>query len=317
MRLRIIFAGTPHFSIPSLEQLIVHHDVCAVYTKPDSPSGRGLKLTPSPVKQLILDKYPSIPVYEPCHLKEVTIHNQLRAFQADIMAVIAYGLIIPKEVISIFPYGCINVHASLLPRWRGAAPIQRAILAGDHYTGVTIMQIDQGLDTGDILNKKIIKIQSIDTALSLHNKLAKIGAGALLESISQIQSHNINPEAQDNSQATYAAKIVKDEAMIDWQQTARQIDRHIRAFNPWPVAYTYFKGQILKIWEAQVISSHKMDQPSGQVVHTEEDAIDVVTGEGSIRLKTVQMSGGKPVSVRNFLNARGQYVVPFETVLGE
>jgi methionyl-tRNA formyltransferase len=317
MALKIVFAGTPQFAIPSLQALLESdHKVSAVYTKPDSPSGRGLRLTYSPVKQFMLEHDPAIPLHQPITLKDVEVQKKLAEFNADIMVVIAYGLILPSPVLSLFKYGCINVHSSLLPRWRGAAPIQRAVLAGDDLTGVTIMQIDEGLDTGHILNKKEYRIQPIDTAEQVHDNLAAIGRQALLETLDLIETGRANPLPQEDHLATYAAKIHKEEAMINWHEPATVIDRQIRAFHPWPIAYTYLNGQLLKVWQAEVVSLETSGHIPGQIISVSDHGIEVATSQGVIRLLTVQIPGGKPISTRNYLNARSKNIIPGETLLG-
>lgn len=315
--LKIVFAGTPEFALPSLKAILNYHEVCAVYTKPDRPSGRGLKLAYSPVKQYVLDHYPKIPILQPVNLKDDDTQRQLGEFYADIMVVIAYGLILPKPVLSLFKYGCINVHASLLPRWRGAAPIQRALLAGDSETGVTIMQINEGLDTGDMLMHEVYKIKPEDNAGEVHDHLAELGAKALIETLNQIKEGISKPLPQDDSLATYAAKITKDEAMINWQNSPSHILHQIRAFNPWPVAFTYLGGELLKVWDAEVVSLKPTSHLAGKVISANEQGIDVATQQGIIRLLKVQIPGGKAMSVQSFLNARKNLIIPEKTLLGE
>jgi methionyl-tRNA formyltransferase len=317
MKLKVVFAGTPHFAIPSLHALVEHHDVCAVYTKRDSPSGRGLKLMPSPVKEQVLQRYSHIPIVQPGTLKDPESQQKLQHFGADIMVVIAYGLILPKEVLSLFKYGCINVHASLLPRWRGAAPIQRSLLAGDEVTGITIMQINEGLDTGDMLSRQDYVIQPHDTSQTLHDTLSLIGADALLGALHDIISRQSQPIPQDNLLATYAAKIKKEEALINWHESAVTIDRHIRAFNPWPIAHTLFNGNIIKIWEANIASEINSNEIPGKVIGINEQSIEVATEQGSLYITKVQLAGGKPVAVKDFLNARRDQIKLNETILGK
>lgn len=316
MRLKVIFAGTPEFAIPSLHALVQQHDVCAVYTKPDSPSGRGLKLHPSAVKQEVMANYPHLPILQPTNLKDDDTQRQLASFGADVMVVIAYGLILPKAILSLFEYGCINIHASLLPRWRGAAPIQRTLLAGDDYTGVTIMQIDEGLDTGDMLLKQTYKITPEDTTQTVHDQLSQLGAKALITTLEQLRAHKITPTPQDNQLATYASKITKEEAAINWHDSAVRILRHIKAFNPWPIAYTTFHEQHLKIWEATIGSQMISQKPAGTIIGTNQIGIEVATAQGSIYLTKIQLAGGKPISARDFLNAKGSQIKINETTLG-
>ncbi len=315
--MKVIFAGTPEFACPSLEALMTKHTVCAVYTKPDSPSGRGLKLQPSAVKKLCLERYPQIPVLQPVNFKDDDTQRQLNSFNADVMIVIAYGLILPKAIFPFFKYGCINVHASLLPRWRGAAPIQRALLAGDEVTGVTIMQIDEGLDTGAILHKENYQITTEDNAQTIHDNLAELGAKSLIATLEELRKESITPIAQDNSLATYAAKITKEEARINWHDCTQRIDRHIRAFNPWPGAFTYLNGQVLKVWGAEIASTDLVDEIPGQVIGINHDSIEVATQRGSLYLKKIQIPGGKPISVKDFLNAKSDQIKSKQTILGE
>lgn len=299
--LDIIFAGTPEFAAVSLNALIQSsHNLRAVYTQPDRPAGRGRKLTPSPVKQLALEH--GIPVLQPVSLKPAEAQHELSAFDADLMVVVAYGLILPRAVLQTPRLGCINVHASVLPRWRGAAPIQRAILAGDKQTGVTIMQMDEGLDTGDMLLVRTTPINDDDNARSLHDRLADIGAQALLESLQLIVDDQLHPQQQDDAQATYAAKLQKSEAQIDWQQSADQIQRQIRAFNPWPVAQTIVDGNTLRIWNAQTVHETS-DATPGKIINESRTGIDVATGDGVLRITQLQLPGSKPLAAADFVNA--------------
>lgn len=316
MRLKIVFAGTPDFAVPSLQALIEHHDICAVYTKPDSPSGRGLKLQPSAIKQLVMSDYPTIPILQPPNLKDEDTLRQLQSFQADIMIVIAYGLILPPAVFPFFKYGCINVHASLLPRWRGAAPIQRSLLAGDKVTGVTIMQIDTGLDTGPMLYQQGYDIKPSDNAQALHDQLAHLGAVALIHTLDEICTGNVKGIPQDNAIATYAAKIQKEEGKINWHQSAENIARHVRAFNPWPIAFTLLNGQILKIWDAEVANPESIRGTAGKIINFSSEGLEVATQRGSIYLKKIQLPGGKPISAKDFMNAKRHEITLNETILG-
>ena len=298
--MRIIFAGTPEFAVPTLEMLLAsEHEICAVYTQPDRPAGRGRKLQASPVKTLALKA--GIPVYQPTSMKSEDVLRDLTSLNPDLIVVVAYGMILPQAVLDIPKLGCINVHASLLPRWRGAAPIQRAILAGDEKTGVTIMRVSLKLDAGDMLHKKAIAIGSRDSAATLHDKLAALGAQGLKEALPGIEKGTWKAEKQDESQVTYAAKLEKGEARLDWSLSAVELDRIIRGLCPWPVAETLFQGQTLRVWRAEIIDGAADVEP-GTVVCSHKH-LDVATGEGSLRLLEVQLPGGKRMPIQAFLNA--------------
>ena len=310
--LRLIFAGTPDFAAEALHALIRSpHEIVAVYTQPDRPAGRGRKLTPSPVKQLALQH--QLTVLQPISLKTAEAAAQLRALDPDVMVVAAYGLILPPEVLEIPRYGCLNIHASLLPRWRGAAPIQRAILAGDSETGITIMQMDKGLDTGAMLLKLTCPITGKDTAASLHDRLATLGAEAIITALDQLPTQTAIP--QDDRKATYAAKLTKQEAVIDWCRPAEELDRLIRAFNPWPVAQTRVNEQTLRIWSAKPLND-KANMPPGTVIGCNKQGIDIACGKGVLRLTRLQPAGSKPMDVVAFLNGRPDWLTP-GTQLGE
>jgi len=303
--LKIIFAGTPDFSVPPLQALLdSEHRVIAVYTQPDRPAGRGRKLTPGPVKQLALAHH--IPVFQPLSLKDAEAQQALRELDADLMVVVAYGLLLPEPVLQAPRLGCINIHASLLPRWRGAAPIQRAILAGDKQTGITIMQMDVGLDTGAMLYKKTCDIRDDDTASSLHDRLSLLGAEALLEVLPRIIDGSVQAEPQDDGQACYAAKLQKAESRLDWQQPARQLARQVQGFNAWPVAQTTLQrdgqSQVLRIWNARAEAGDAAAAP-GTVISCDKQGIGVATGEGVLWLTRIQLPGGKPLDVKDFVNA--------------
>lgn len=306
--LRIIFAGTPDFAANALSALIKsEHQIVAVYTQPDRPAGRGRKLRASPVKEVALEN--DIPVLQPDNLKEAETQEVLRSFNADVMIVAAYGLILPQVVLDIPRLGCLNIHASLLPRWRGAAPIQRAIAAGDTKSGITIMQMNAGLDTGDILQLSSCPITEDDSGGTLHDRLAEIGAKAILETLHNLDRDKINPVAQDDMLATYAHKLNKKEAQINWQLSAVEIERLIRAFNPWPVAYTRFDETTLRIWQAQALtldSNTNANSKPGTVLSCDKKGIDISCGEGTLRLLKLQPSGSKAMDVAAFMNGHAK-----------
>ncbi|MBI3187230.1 MAG: methionyl-tRNA formyltransferase [Gammaproteobacteria bacterium] len=311
--LRIIFAGTPDFSVPPLQALIDSpHQVVAVYTQPDRPAGRGRKLTPGPVKQLALTHH--IPVYQPLNFKAEPDRQQLIDHQADLMVVVAYGLILPQSVLDTPRLGCINIHASLLPRWRGAAPIQRAILAGDKETGITIMQMEAGLDTGPMLHIERCPINAEDTGVSLHDKLMTLGAQALMKTLPGLIAGKWHAEPQSDALACYATKLLKAEALVDWSKDAEHIARLIRAFNAWPVAQTPLQingeQQMLRIWQAQVMPYCTEETP-GKILNCDKKGIDVATGAGVLRLLHIQLPGGKPMAVADFVNAHDLSGVTF------
>ncbi len=298
--MKIVFAGTPEFAVPSLQMLLdSKHDVCAVYTQPDRPAGRGRKLHPSPVKELALRA--NIPVLQPLTLKNPDDLQQLASFNADLVVVVAYGMILPQTVLDLPRSGCINVHGSLLPRWRGAAPIQRALMAGDAKTGVTIMQVALKLDAGDMLHKEECPIGETDTASDLHDKLAILGAIGLSKVLVQLKNGTLQAEKQDESLVTYAEKLSKHEAFIDWSQSAEHIARKIRGLNAWPVAQTLYQGEALRIWQAEVLDSNAREEP-GTVSATHKH-MDVATGQGWLRVLEVQLPGGKRLPIHAFLNA--------------
>ncbi len=304
--LRIIFAGTPDFAAEALAALLTtHHEILAVYTQPDRPAGRGRKLKPSPVKQLAQQH--QLPVLQPASLKTAESIEALRAFGADVMVVAAYGLLLPPEILTIPRYGCLNIHASLLPRWRGAAPIQRAILAGDTETGITIMQMDAGLDTGAMLLTKACPIHSADTSAALHDRLATLGAEAIVEALGQLSDLKATP--QNEEQATYANKITKAEALIDWSSSAETLARQVRAFNPWPVAQTTVAGQTLRIWAAEP-RAEQANATAGEVIRNDKQGIDVACGSGVLRITQLQPAGSKPMDAAAFLNGRPDMLTP-------
>jgi len=298
--LKIIFAGTPDFAATHLQALIGQHEVVAVYTQPDRPAGRGKKLTASPVK--LLAEQNNLPIFQPQSLKDPEQQTILANLQADIMVVVAYGLILPQVVLDAPRLGCINVHGSILPRWRGAAPIQRAIEAGDKETGVTIMQMDAGLDTGAMLTITRCPIEPNETSGSLYDKLAALGAPALLSTLDKLKAGTAVAVAQDNGQSTYAKKIDKAEALIDWSQPAIIIDQRIRAFSPFPAAYTEIEGLRVKIWAAQ--TSTQQLGTSGEIVAADDNGLLVGCGQGSLLLTEIQLAGKSRMPVSEILRSR-------------
>lgn len=299
--MKIVFAGTPEFAVPPLKALLKStHEICGVYTQPDRPAGRGRKLTPSPVKSVGLEA--GLPVFQPESFKSDESRDQLRELRPDLMVVVAYGLILPKAVIDIPPLGCINIHASLLPRWRGAAPIQRAILEGDEETGVTIMFIEPRLDAGPMLLKKRCPILRGVSSGKLHDQLAVLGAEALLETLPALENGTAQAEPQDETLVTHAAKLNKEETLLDWTQPATALERKVAAFNPWPVAETRLQGQPLRIWRAEALEGDTVLAP-GSVVRG-KDTLDVATSQGLLRLLELQLPGAKRIVARDFLNAQ-------------
>jgi methionyl-tRNA formyltransferase len=295
--MKIIFAGTPQFAASALAGLHREHQVVAVLTQPDRPAGRGMKLAFSAVKQLALQY--GLPVMQPANLKAAEVQRQIAELAADVMVVAAYGLILPKEILQLPRHGCLNIHASLLPRWRGAAPIQRAIQAGDSVTGITIMQMDEGLDTGDMLLQHRCLIAENDTAQSLQDKLASIGANSILEALRLLQGERLMPIRQDESAACYAPKLLKSEARIDWRQDARRIERTVRAFNPFPVCYADLNGVTIKIWQAALCADERGEP--GKVIALDKNGITVGCGTGALRLEVLQRPGGRVQSAGQFL----------------
>jgi len=310
--MRLVFAGTPDFAAEHLQALLAgSHQVVAVYTQPDRPAGRGQKLMPSPVKQLA--QAHGIPVYQPQTLRAPEAQAELTALAPDLMVVVAYGLILPQAVLDIPRLGCINSHASLLPRWRGAAPIQRAIEAGDSLSGVTVMRMEAGLDTGPMLLKVTTPISTEDTGGSLHDRLAQLGPVAVLEAIEGLAAGTLTGELQNDAQATYAHKLNKDEARLDWARPAVELDRQVRAFNPWPVSHSLLNGEVLKVLGAAPVEG---SGTAGQIIAAGKDGLVVACGEGALCLTRLQLPGGKPLAFRDLYNSRREHFVP-GTVLGQ
>ncbi|MDO6459988.1 methionyl-tRNA formyltransferase [Granulosicoccaceae sp. 1_MG-2023] len=301
-QLRVVYAGTPDFAVPALAALHDSaHELIGVYTQPDRPAGRGRKVAMSAVKTFALEA--GLPVFQPLSLKDEAAQAELAALAPDIMVVAAYGLILPESVLRIPALGCINIHASLLPRWRGAAPIQRAIEAGDKETGVTIMQMAKGLDTGDMLLKKHLPIGPDSIAAGVHDALAELGAQGVLEVLPGLCEGTLKGEVQDDSQANYAAKISKEEARIDWQRPAAEIQRKIAAFNPFPVAFTELDGKALRLWRARLVSEAVSGAPGTVTVSPGKDIL-VATGDGTLALELLQLPGKKALDAATFLNGR-------------
>lgn len=310
--MKIVFAGTPEFAVAPLKALLGSgHEVIAVYSQPDRPSGRGRVLTPSPVKEAALAA--GIQVHQPLNFKHEADRAQLADLKPDLMVVVAYGLLLPQTVLDIPRLGCLNIHASLLPRWRGAAPIQRAIAAGDARTGVCIMQMEAGLDTGPVHLERSLDIKADDTAQSLHDRLAVLGAEALLETLPLLEQPGHSPTAQAEEGACYAQKLRKEEAWLDWTLDAKQLGLQIRAFNPWPVAQTQYQGQTLRIWFATLLDGATTDAAPGSILSAATQGIDVATGQGVLRLQKLQLPGKKAMNVADFIKANrleGRLVTP-------
>ncbi len=300
--MRLVFAGTPAFAAAALQALLdAGHDVALVLTQPDRPAGRGMALRASAVKELALAR--AIPVSQPVTLKGGGAREALAGIDAALMVVAAYGLILPQSVLDAFPLGCLNIHASLLPRWRGAAPIQRAILAGDAQTGISIMQMDAGLDTGPVLLQEAIPISARETAGSLHERLARLGSQCIVRALDQLVAGTARAVAQASAGATYAAKLEKDEARIDWTRSAVDIDRQVRAFNPYPGAFSSIGGEPLKIWAAHPVAGGS--NAPGTVEAADAECVVVACGEGALALEELQRAGGRRLSIRDFQRGAG------------
>lgn len=306
--LRIIFAGTPDFAARHLDALLTSgHQIVGVFTQPDRPAGRGKKLMPGPVK--VLAETHGLPVFQPASLRPEENQKLVADLNADVMVVVAYGLILPKAVLDMPRQGCVNVHGSLLPRWRGAAPIQRALWAGDAETGVTIMKMDVGLDTGDMLYKLACPITAEDTSATLYDKLADLGPQGLIETLQQLADNTATPEVQDEAQVTYAEKLSKEEARIDWSLSAAQLERCIRAFNPWPMSWLMIDEQPVKVWKASVINGNASAE-RGTIIDASKNGIQVTTGEGILNLESLQPAGKKAMSAQDLLNSRREWFIP-------
>lgn len=298
--LRIVFAGTPEFAAEHLKALLDSpYEVVAVYTQPDRPAGRGQKLMPSPVKQLALQH--AISVLQPPTLRDAAAQAELAALKPDVFVVVAYGLILPQAVLDIPRLGCINSHASLLPRWRGAAPIQRAVEAGDAQSGVTVMRMEAGLDTGPMLLKVTTPISAEDTGGSLHDRLAQMGPPAVVQAIAGLAEGTLVDEVQDDTLATYAHKLNKDEARIDWTRPAEELERLIRAFNPWPICHSTLSGEALKVLAAEMAEGQGAP---GQILGASKDGLIVACGQSALRLTRLQLPGGKPLNFADLYNSR-------------
>jgi len=299
--MKIVFAGTPEFSVPSLQALLdSRHEVLAVYTQPDRPAGRGRRVTGSPIKRLAVAA--GLPVVQPASLKDAAAVRELSGWQPDLLVVVAYGLILPEAALAVPRLGCINVHASLLPRWRGAAPIQRAIMAGDAETGVCLMLMDAGLDTGPVLACARTRIEEGDTGSSLHDRLAMMGGELLAGNLDAVEQGKLIAHAQDDGQACYARRLEKSEARIDWTEPADVLARKVHAFNAWPVAETSLDGRQLRIWDARPVACNS-DAAPGSVLRSTAAGIDVACGSGCLRLLQVQLPGARVLPVADFVNA--------------
>lgn len=304
--MRLVFAGTPDFAVPCLRAAAQRNEVVAVYTQPDRPAGRGRELTPSPVKREALLR--GIPVLQPENFRSAVSKDALRALEPDLMIVVAYGLILPQSVLDIPTYGCWNVHASLLPRWRGAAPIQRAIEAGDTHSGVCLMQMEKGLDTGPVLLSQSTPIGEHETGGQLHDRLSQLGAQVLSDGLGLLRaSLRPVPQPQPEEGVTYAHKLDKSEARLDWTQPARTLANKVRAFNPWPMAEATIAGERLRLHGAIALDEAHGAQP-GALLRTSREGLDVACGDGVLRIRVLQREGGKAITAADYLNARRDLV---------
>ena len=296
--MRVIFMGTPDFAVPSLQALLTRHEVVAVVTQPDKPKGRGKKLQPTPVKAVALEH--GIPVLQPVRIKRPEEVEKLKQYPADIYVVAAFGQLLSQEILDIPEFGCLNIHASLLPKYRGASPIQHVIIDGEEKTGITIMQMDAGLDTGDMLYQKEIVISPKDTYASLHDKLMVLGGEAIVEALPLLEQGKLVPRKQEDALSCYAHLIDKTMGELDFTKSAEILDRLIRGLNPWPSAYTTYHGKQLKVWEAEPVKSPKAGKP-GEILAVEKDAVLVAAGSGALRITSLQLSGKKRMSAHDFL----------------
>lgn len=297
---RLVFAGTPDFSVPPLRALLESsHQVVGVYTQPDRPAGRGRKLSPSPVKEVAVDA--GVAVFQPPHFRDPASVAELAALRPDLMIVVAYGLLLPKSVLDTPTYGCVNIHASILPRWRGAAPIQRAVLAGDAESGVTIMRMEEGLDTGPMYRTDALTLSEAETGGSLHDRLSQLGAQSLMAALPGILDGSLTPTEQDDGLACYAKKLNKSESWVDWQRSAVDIERQVRAFNPWPVAQTRYEDANLRIWRAHALPG--VGAAPGTVMRATRNGIEVATGDGLLCVTELQLPGKRAMGAQDFINA--------------
>ena len=304
--MKIIFAGTPEFALPALTALIhSSHELIAVYTQPDKPAGRGLRLAESPVKTFALQHH--LPLYQPASLRQDAVIAEITRLTPDVIVVAAYGLLVPSVILALPRFGCINIHPSLLPRWRGAAPIERTIEAGDTLSGVTIMQMDAGLDTGPILLQRSYELTQTETASMLYDALSRFGATLLVEAIDLLAAGKMIARTQDGAYATYAKKLDKLEAHLDWSKSAIELERMIRAFNPWPIAFTIFQGEPLRIGQASVMQGNASSLP-GTIVSVSKAGIEVATGQGVLQILTVQLPGRRMITVADFYNANRDWL---------
>ncbi|OGT46936.1 MAG: methionyl-tRNA formyltransferase [Gammaproteobacteria bacterium RIFCSPHIGHO2_12_FULL_38_11] len=314
MSFKIIFAGTPEFAVPALKKLLdSDHQILTVLTQPDRPAGRGQKLCVSPIKQLAQEN--NIKIDQPTTLKDVAAQKTIMQLNPDIIIVVAYGMILPKTVLNIPRFGCINIHPSLLPKWRGAAPIQRAIEAGDTKTGVTIMQLNEKMDAGDILLQESITLNDHETSGTIHHVLSELGATLLLKTLNLLEETKIKPMRQNNNEATYANKIEKSEAIIHWKKSATEIHNQIRAFNPWPICTTYFQNQSLRIFESFVLNEKQNGVP-GTLVSIDKNYLHIATGNGTLGIKSIQLPGKKQISAADFIHGHQAQLIVGKIIFG-